>query len=128
MSRFVKVTLVGSTACAMALLISNVASLSQEKAIATVQIDDNHLRVTEWRFAPGAATGYHRHDHDYVVVPVRDGELKILGPKGEVSVAKLEQGKSRFRNAGVEHDVINNGPGEMVFIEIELKDTVIGRE
>jgi mannose-6-phosphate isomerase-like protein (cupin superfamily) len=36
-------------------------------------------------------------------------------------------GKSYFRNAGVEHDVINNGPGEMVFIEIELKDTAIGK-
>jgi quercetin dioxygenase-like cupin family protein len=102
--------------------------MSQEKATPTVQIDDNHLRVTEWRFAPGAATGFHRHQHDYVVVPMRDGELKIIGPKGEVSYAKLQLGKSRFRNAGVEHDVINNGPGEMVFIEIELKDTVIGRE
>ena len=101
---------------------------SKEKATPTVQIDDNHLRVTEWRFAPGAATGFHRHEHDYVVVPVRDGELKIIGPKGEVSYAQLQLGKFRFRNAGVEHDVINNGPGEMVFIEIELKDTVIGRE
>ena len=83
--------------------------------------------MTEWRFAPGAATGYHRHEHDYVVVPVRDGELKLIGPKGEVSDAQLHLGKSYFRNAGVEHDVINNGAGEMVFIEIEFKDTSIGK-
>ena len=38
--------------------------MSQEKATPTVQIDNDHLRVTEWRFAPGAATGYHRHEHD----------------------------------------------------------------
>jgi beta-alanine degradation protein BauB len=94
-------------------------------ALPTVQIDNNHLRVTEWRFAPGAATGYHRHEHDYVVVPVRDGELRLIGPKGEESVAQLHLGKSYFRNAGVEHDVINNGPGEMVFVEVELKDTTI---
>jgi hypothetical protein len=56
-------------------------------ATPTVQIDNNHLRVTEWRFAPGAATGYHRHEHDYVVVPTRDGELKLIGPQGEVSFA-----------------------------------------
>jgi hypothetical protein len=49
-------------------------------ATPTVQIDNNHLRVTEWRFAPGAATGFHRHEHDYVVVPVRDGELKLVAP------------------------------------------------
>ena len=57
------------------------------------------------------------------MVPVRDGELKIIGPKGEVSFVQLQLGKSRFRNAGVEHNVINNGSSEMVFIEIELKDT-----
>ena len=93
----------------------------------TVQIDNDHLRVTEWRFAPGAATGYHRHEHDYVVVPILDGELKIVGPEGEVSTAQLRLGQSYFRNAGVEHDVINNGPGEMAFVEIELKDTAIGK-
>ena len=101
--------------------------MGKEMATPTVQIDNNHLRVTEWRFAPGAATGYHRHEHDYVVVPARDGELKLIGPKGEVSHAQLHLGKSYFRNAGVEHDVINFGAGEMVFIEIELKDTSIGK-
>ena len=55
--------------------------MSKEMATPTVQIDNNHLRVTEWRFAPGAATGYHRHEHDYVVVPTRDGELKLVGPR-----------------------------------------------
>jgi len=93
------------------------------KAVATVQVDNDHLRVTEWRFAPGAATGYHRHAYDYVVVPVLDGELELIGPDGSRSHARLEQGKSYFRNAGVEHDVFNAGAGAMTFVEIELKDT-----
>lgn len=101
--------------------------MNEATATPTVQIDNDHLRVTEWSFTPGAATGFHRHEHDYVVVPARDGELKLIGPKGEVSVAHLRLGKSYFRAAGVEHDVINIGPGEMVFIEIELKDTAIGK-
>ncbi len=101
--------------------------MNKVMAIPTVQIDNSHLRVTEWRFAPGAATGFHRHEHDYVVVPARDGELKLVGPDGAVSIAQLHLGKSYFRNAGVEHDVINSGLGEMVFIEIELKDTAIGK-
>ena len=37
--------------------------------------------------------------------------------------ARLEQGKSYFRNAGVERDVFNAGAGAMTFVEIELKDT-----
>lgn len=95
--------------------------MSDNRAVPTVQIENDHLRVTEWRFSPGAATGYHRHGYDYVVVPVVDGELELVGPDGGRSRALLEQGKSYFRQAGVEHDVINAGPGVMVFIEIELK-------
>jgi len=97
--------------------------MSENRAVPTVQIDNDHLRVTEWRFTPGAATGYHRHAHDYVVVPVIDGELEIVGPDGGRSRARLELGKSYFRNAGVEHDVINAGADVMTFVEIELKDT-----
>jgi beta-alanine degradation protein BauB len=101
--------------------------MSQPKATPTVQIDNNHVRVTAWHFVPGAATGYHRHEHDYVIVPARDGELKLIGPDGKESFAKLSAGVSYFRQAGVEHDVVNNGPGEMVFVEVEMKDTAIGK-
>ena len=97
--------------------------MSDSRAVPTIQLENEHLRVTEWRFAPGAATGYHRHAHDYVVVPVVDGELELVGPDGGRSRARLEQGKSYFRNAGVEHDVINAGGGVMSFVEVELKDT-----
>ena len=95
--------------------------MSNNRAVATVQVDNEQLRVTEWRFAPGAATGYHRHGYDYVVVPVLDGELELIGPDGRRTRARLERGKSYFRNAGVEHDVVNAGAGVMVFVEIELK-------
>jgi hypothetical protein len=40
--------------------------MNKEMATPTVQLENNHLRVTEWRFAPGAATGWHRlgqHSH-----------------------------------------------------------------
>jgi quercetin dioxygenase-like cupin family protein len=97
--------------------------MSDNRAVPTVQVDNDHLRVTEWHFAPGAATGWHRHAHDYVVVPVIDGELELVGPDGGRSRSRLQQGKSYFRSAGVEHDVINAGAGVMTFVEIELKDT-----
>ncbi len=92
------------------------------KAIATVQEDNELTRVTEWRFAPGAATGYHRHDHDYVVVPMTSGRLSLSGPDGE-AVAELVAGRSYFRRAGVEHDVKNVNDYEFTFVEIEFKGT-----
>ena len=91
------------------------------RATAKVFIDNEQVRVTEWRFVPGAATGWHRHDMDYVVVPMLDGELELVGPDGERTRARLSKGVPYFRNAGVEHDVINANAFEFAFVEIELK-------
>ncbi len=92
-----------------------------EQAQATLQIDNERVRVTEFRFAPGAATGYHRHEHDYVIVPSTTGRLKLIGPDGAESVAELTAGQCYFRQAGVEHDVINANDFPFSFVEVELK-------
>ena len=93
------------------------------QARATVQEDNDRVRVTEWRFPPGTATGWHRHEYDYVVVPMTTGPLMVRNAEGE-STAQLTAGASYFRRAGVEHDVINPGPSDVVFVEIELKKPV----
>jgi beta-alanine degradation protein BauB len=90
-------------------------------AVPTVFIDNARVRVTEWRFAPGAATGWHRHEFDYVVVPMADGRLKLVTEGGQESFAELKKGVPYFRNVGVEHDVINANATEYAFVEIELK-------
>ena len=87
----------------------------------TVIVDNARTKVIEYRFAPGASTGWHRHELDYVVVPIMDGRLKMIGPGGAESFADLKAGQPYFREAGVEHEVINDGDGEYAFIEIELK-------
>lgn len=91
-----------------------------EAARSTVFIDNDRVVVTEWRFAPGAATGWHRHSHDYVVVPLMDGKLRLVTKESE-SVAEMKSGVPYFRSEGVEHDVINANDSEYAFIEIELK-------
>ena len=91
------------------------------RAVASVQVDNERVRVTEWRFAPGAETGEHIHALDYAVVPLSDGRLKIVSPQGEETVAELKRGASYFRKAGVHHNVINANAFEYAFIEIEIK-------
>ena len=86
-----------------------------------VQVDNQEVRVTEWRLAPGSATGHHIHEMDYVIVPVTGGEMTIVLPGGERTKAELAAGKSYFRKAGVEHDVLNESAAEIVFLEVELK-------
>jgi beta-alanine degradation protein BauB len=85
-----------------------------------VQIENDSVRVTEWSFAPGASTGYHRHEYEYVVVPMTTGKLLLDEPTGK-RYAELKTGVAYTRPAGVEHDVINANDFPFVFIEIELK-------
>ena len=90
-------------------------------AQSVIQIDNEEVRVTEWRLAPGSATGHHTHGMDYVIVPVVAGEMTIVAPDGTRSKAQLGAGKSYFRTAGVEHAVLNEPTTEIVFLEVELK-------
>ena len=95
-------------------------SNARPAAVPTVQIDNDSVRVTEWRFAPGAETGWHRHEHEYVVIPVTNGLLQLETPDGPRE-AQLTLGQSYTRPVGVEHNVINGGSAELAFIEVELK-------
>lgn len=90
-------------------------------ATPTVQVDDDRVRITEWRFPPGAATGYHTHAMDYVVVPMTTGRLLLKTPDGDTH-AELTAGQAYSRPAGVEHDVINANDHDFVFVEIEIKN------
>jgi beta-alanine degradation protein BauB len=86
----------------------------------TVQIDNERVIVTEWRFAPGAETGHHVHGHDYVVIPLTSGTLRLEEPDGTRD-AVLTAGVSYARPAGISHNVINVNDYEFRFIEVELR-------
>jgi len=94
--------------------------MKRPAAVPTVQVDDDEGRVTEWRFAPGAETGWHRHGMHYVVVPQTTGKLLLETAHGLVT-SVLTSGVAYARSVGVEHNVINPGATEFVFVEIELK-------
>lgn len=89
-------------------------------AVATLQAENERVKVTHWRFAPGAHTGWHRHEMDYVVVPITTGALSIDDGK-QLSKSAMTGGVSYARPVGVEHDVINANDFEFSFVEIELK-------
>lgn len=91
------------------------------QATSTQQIDNERTRVSEWRFAPGAETGEHIHEYDYVVVPGLDGVLKIVLPDGSETLAELKAGEAYFRQKGVHHNVINANAFEFSFVEVEFK-------
>ena len=90
-------------------------------ATSKIMIDNEKTRVTSWAFEPGEETGQHIHEYDYVVVPMKNGELKLVDHTGLVSISKLQKGISYYKEKGVNHNVINNNNFAYSFIEIEIK-------
>lgn len=90
-------------------------------ARATLQHEDERVRVTRWDFEPQESTGRHVHEYDYVVVPVTDGRTDVITPDGTVTPSQLQAGESYARPAGGEHEVVNTGTVPLAFVEIELK-------
>jgi quercetin dioxygenase-like cupin family protein len=88
------------------------------EARAAVQVDDGRIRVVRYDMAPGDRIPWHRHEHDYLVVPLTDGEFQVVGHDGTV-VQQARAGESYRRTAGAEHELVN-GEHPYAFIEIEF--------
>ena len=87
---------------------------------ANVLIDNDKVKVTDWSFEIGDSTVHHVHEYSYIVIPMFDGELKILDKNNVEAISKLSKGGTYYRDKGVEHNVFNNNNSSYSFIEIEL--------
>ena len=94
--------------------------MGKMQAADTRLIDNDRLRITEWRFLPGTETGLHVHEMDYVVVPIITGTLTVRDDGGEKH-NNITAGIPYYRASGVKHNVVNRSNKEVAFIEIELK-------
>ena len=91
-------------------------------ANAKVLVKNNNVIVTEWSFGVGDSTGHHIHKYNYIVVPMLDGELKIIDKDNKEKISKLTKGGAYYREKGVEHNVFNNNDFPYSFIEVETVD------
>ena len=83
--------------------------------------DDERVRVTGWTFADGESTGPHRHEHDYLVVPITGGTFEVVDADGSTRTMTQRPGAPYQGKAGTEHDVINRSRQTATFVEVELK-------
>jgi quercetin dioxygenase-like cupin family protein len=95
--------------------------MGTRKQASSKRIEDNErVTIREWRFAPGAETGWHSHDRDYVIVYRTPATHLVETLEGGITV-DMAEGHSYFRGRGVEHNVVNVTDHEVVLMEIELK-------
>ncbi len=95
--------------------------MKRRSCTATLLVDDDRVRVTRFDFVPGAETGWHRHEHDYVITALADCLMLLEEPGGATRNVFVPAGTAYRRLEGVEHNVINNGTAPMSFVEVELK-------
>jgi hypothetical protein len=88
------------------------------KAEAVSRLENGEVRVTEWRFAAGAQTGWHRHGYDYVVVPLTDGLMRIVASAEHHGI---EAGRSLLpQGGGCSTMSSTRGEDYLAFVEVEL--------
>ncbi|WP_420415469.1 cupin domain-containing protein [Roseibium sp.] len=95
--------------------------MTRPAATSETLVDDDRVRVTRFDFDPGAETGWHRHEYDYVITAITNCEMLLEEPGGENRTVSVPSGTAYRRTEGVEHNVINGGDKPMSFVEVELK-------
>ena len=90
-------------------------------ARSTRTADDDRVRVTTLAFEDGDETGEHRHEYDYLVVPVTGGTFTVIECDGSTRDLVQEAGAPYLGKAGTEHNVVNASGRAATFVEIELK-------
>ena len=85
-----------------------------------VQLDNGIFRVTRWTIEPGGVIPMHRHEHEYVVIPMVTDTMHVRNADGTELTAELHAGVSYTRPAGSEHEVSNSdGDDAVIFVEVE---------
>jgi len=87
---------------------------------AEAQLENEHFKVTKWTIEPGGHIPMHRHEHEYVVVPMVTDSMRVVNADGSEMTAELVAGQSYTRAAGAEHRIENrDSESDVVFVEVE---------
>ncbi len=85
----------------------------------TLVMENEHVRVLDARFSPGAKAAMHYHPN-HVVYVLTDGRLKITTPDGKSVNVNLTTGQAIWMQIG-RHAAENVGKAEAHNLVIELK-------
>ena len=86
-----------------------------------VSADDDRVRVTMFTFEDGDETGDHRHQYDYIVVPITGGTFEVTDRDGTGRTLEQTAGLPYRGREGTDHNVVNRSGRTAIFVEIELK-------
>jgi beta-alanine degradation protein BauB len=82
--------------------------------------NNDRVRILRYTLVPGAETGWHKHETDYVIVPYSDCRVRVDTATGSIE-AGMRKDEPYFRTRGVEHNVTSVTSEPFSFLEIEIK-------
>ena len=85
----------------------------------TVRLDNDHVRVYEYRIAPGVKDPMHSHPHGLMYV-LAGGTMRSTSRAGVVSDVDVKAGDVIWRES-VSHSLENIGRSEVHALSVELK-------
>ena len=97
--------------------------MSKNLASHSVLMENNVFKITKWEFLPSQETGWHTHHMDYIVLPLVNGQLKIISEDFSSNIVDVYTDKPYFKKAGVYHNVISHNENYFSFIEMEFKQS-----
>jgi beta-alanine degradation protein BauB len=89
-----------------------------------VQFDNDDVKVWKSIVVPNAPLTMHRHEHGRVIVPLRDGTMKIVEQNGASETHVWNTGKAYWLPAnppGTMHADVNAGNQPIEVMVVELK-------
>lgn len=86
---------------------------------AEIVYENEQFRTTKWTISPGGHIPMHRHDYEYVVVPLSDNVMHVITGDADLIEAVMVPGTAYGRPKGSEHRCENRGETDIVFIEVE---------
>ena len=94
---------------------------NSELAESSLLFEDDKTKITSWRFDPGAETGWHHHNYDYVTIQKSGGRLKLENDDGKIKYVDYEMDRTAAYQAPIKHNATNVSDEEVRVIEIEYK-------
>lgn len=86
-----------------------------------ILLENSYTRITQWIFAPGEQTGWHKHKYNYVTIQQSDGGLLLQGSDGTEKWINYQAGRTVAWRAPIEHNAVNISDVTVKVLEIEYK-------
>ena len=97
-------------------------SMKAAKSVTKLMLENNRVRVLEFRIRPGKKAAMHNHPHNHVVYFMTNARLKLTSPDGKSDKHNMKAGQTMWMEPG-SHEAENVGKTAAHYLVVELKAT-----